>query len=233
MKVAIMQPYFFQYIGYFQMIKAVDNFVFYDDVNFIKGGWIHRNRILNGKVVNYFSVPLVGASSFKKINEIEINLSEKAQGKLLKSISQSYGKALYFNDVMPIIENVITAREQNLSIIAANSAILVANYLSLRTNFFFSSELDFGHQSTNRSERLVEIVKGFKSRIYINAQGGKELYSKENFKLNGIELKFIKSQLEAYKQNSKDFIPGLSIIDVIMHNSKNQVLAMLNQFDLE
>jgi hypothetical protein len=233
-KIAIMQPYFFPYIGYFQLMKCVDHFVFYDDVNFIKGGWIQRNRILNSKEVNYISVPLIGASSYKKINEIEINLNEIAQSKLLKTITYNYGKTPYFNDIMPIVQAVIVDKStQNLAQIAAKSTIAVANYLSMNTTFFFSSELDFGKKATERADRLVEIVNGFKSKIYINSEGGKELYNKAFFESNGIELKFIKPHLAEYRQNSDEFIPGLSIIDVLMHNSKNEILSMLDQYELE
>lgn len=233
MTVAVMQPYFFPYLGYFQLINAVDYFVFYDDVNFIKGGWINRNRILIAKEPSYFSVPLLGASSFKKINEIDIDFNEKMQSRLIKSIRLNYSKAPFFSDVMPIIESVISKSGQNLAQIAANSICSVANYLTLGTTFYFSSELNFGHKSTDRADRLVEIVNGFNGKTYINAQGGKALYSKAFFQSNGIELKFIKSNLVAYRQNSNAFIPGLSIIDVLMHNSKIEVLSMLNQFELE
>lgn len=232
-KIAIMQPYFFPYIGYFQLINAVDCFVFYDDVNFIKGGWISRNRILMAKEPSYFSVPLIAASSFKKINEIEIDFNEKMKSKLMKSIRLNYSKAPYFRDVLPIIDSVISKSGQNLAQIAANSVCSVANYLNLGTTFYFSSELSFGHNSTDRADRLVEIVNGFKGKTYINSQGGKALYNKAFFQSNGLELKFINSKLPVYNQNSIEFIPGLSIIDVLMHNSKNEILSMLGEYELE
>jgi hypothetical protein len=232
-KIAIMQPYFFPYIGYFQLMQCVDHFVFYDDVNFIKGGWIQRNRILNSKGVIYISVPLIGASSYKKINEIEINLNEIAQSKLLKTVAHNYGKAPYFNDIMPIIQAVISDKNtQNLAQIAAKSTIAVAKYLNLTTTFCFSSELKFGKIATERADRLVEIVSGFKAKTYINSEGGKALYSKVFFESNGIELKFIKPHLTEYRQNSDEFVPGLSIIDVLMHNSKEEIISLLNKYNL-
>ena len=179
---AIMQPYFFPYLGYYQMVNAVDHFVFYDDVNFIKSGWIHRNRILISKEPCYFSVPLLGASSFKKINEIEVNLNEKVKSKLLKSISQNYSKAPFYCEVMPIVESVIVKSVKNLAQVTANSISSVADYLNLETNFYFSSKLEFGHKSIDRADRLVEIINGFNAKAYINAQGGKELYRKEYYK---------------------------------------------------
>ena len=178
-KIAIMQPYFFPYIGYFQLIKAVDYFVFYDDVSFIKGGWIHRNRIIQSNEPRYISIPMIGASSNKKINEVEINLNQIAQSKLLKTIKFNYKKAPYFNEIMPLIGDVIGAQEQNLAQIAANSTKAVAKYLNLNTNFYFSSELDFGHRANDRLNRLIEIIYGFNAKSYINAQGGKDLYKKE------------------------------------------------------
>jgi len=233
-KIAIMQPYFFPYIGYFQLIKAVDYFVFYDDVSFIKGGWIHRNRIIQSNEARYISIPMIGASSNKKINEVEINLNEIAQSKLLKTITYNYGKAPYFNDIMPIIRTVITDKStQNLAQIAAKSTIAVANYLSMNTKFFFSSELEFGKKVTDRAVRLVEIVNGFKANTYINPEGGKALYSKVFFKTYGIDLKFISPHLLEYRQNCDEFVPGLSIVDVLMHNSKAEVIDLINNFGLE
>ncbi len=232
-KLAIMQPYFFPYIGYFQLIKAADCFVFYDDVSFINRGWINRNRVLVNNSPNFITIPLIGASQNRLINEIQIVNENKWQKKILKTLSLNYTKAPYLDHVMQLVEKVITRSDKNLAEFSANSVVEVSKYLNLTTTFYFSSELDFGKKATERADRLVEIVNGFKSKIYINSEGGKELYNKAFFESNGIELKFIKPHLAEYRQNSDEFIPGLSIIDVLMHNSKNEILSMLDQYELE
>jgi hypothetical protein len=231
-KIAIMQPYFFPYIGYFQLIKAVDYFVFYDDVCFINRGWINRNRVLVNKNPNFITIPLVGASQNRLINEIQIIQENKWQKKLLRTLSLNYAKAPYFNEVMLLVENVITRSNQSLAQFSANSVVEVAKYLSMNTTFFFSSELEFGKKTTDRADRLVEIVNGFKANTYINPEGGKALYSKVFFESYGIDLKFIKPHLIEYRQNCDEFVPGLSIIDVLMHNSKEAIISLLNEYDL-
>lgn len=232
MAVAVMQPYLYPYLGYFQMLNAVDHFVFYDDVNFIKGGWINRNRILvNGKP-KYFIIQLVGVSPNKLINEVKLNPERKFMKKQLKMLEMNYSKAPFFNQVFPMVEQTLRSSFYHIGELSAQTVIDVANYLDLSVKFHFSSNLPFGHGSGNRTQRLIDIVKGFSAKTYINAAGGKELYSKEDFAKEDIILQFIEPELQAYQQNAGEFIPGLSIIDVLMHNSQEEVHLMLNQYRL-
>ncbi|MFT5214586.1 MAG: hypothetical protein ACI9WV_002317, partial [Patiriisocius sp.] len=139
MKIAIMQPYLFPYIGYFQMINAVDHFVFYDDVNFINRGWINRNRILvNGKDT-FITVPLIKASQNKKINEINLFFDEKMKKKMILTIELAYKKAPYYNQVIEIIKKIVNADISNIGEYAANSIITLCNYLKIETSFSYSS----------------------------------------------------------------------------------------------
>ena len=231
MKIAIMQPYFFPYIGYFQLINAVDKFVFYDDVNFIKGGWINRNKILINGEKKYFTINLKKSSSFKKVNQIYIGGRTK---KLIKTINQSYSKAPYFNQVFPIIEEIILNINSSslISEIAAISVIKTSEYLGLKTIFEISSEKYYETKSLEKSERLIKICKLNNTDTYINALGGKELYKKETFIKDKIDLFFLQSKITEYEQFENDFIPCLSIIDVIMFNSPEEIQEMLNQYEL-
>lgn len=233
MAVAIMQPYFFPYLGYFQLVKAVDHFVFYDDVNFIKGGWINRNRILVNKEPKYFGVQMKGASSFKKINEIEIDLNSKNIRKLLNTIQQNYSKAPFFKETLKIVENVLSSDNNLLSGLAGESVKQVSNYLGIKSTFHFSSFLKNNYIDKEREERIISIVLDFKDDEYINASGGIKLYNKEHFKRSGIQLKFIHPTLSKYQKNNSDFVPGLSIIDVLMHSSKEDILIMLDNYSLD
>lgn len=233
MKIAVMQPYIFPYIGYFQMINAVDKFVFYDDVNFIKGGWINRNKILVSGKDFLFTVPLSKPSSFSFINETKFNkiLYHTWKEKLLQTITQSYKKAPYFEQAFGVIELIFNKDYRTISDLAIESVKSTSKYLDLKTEFKISSET-YCNQSFERQNRLIDICKLEGANKYINAYGGKSLYAKEDFLKDKIELQFIKSEPIIYKQFANDFIPHLSIIDLLMFKSINEINLMLNKYTL-
>ena len=232
MKLAIMQPYFFPYIGYFQLINAVDRFIFYDDVNYIKGGWINRNNILANGEKQLFTLQLQGASSFKKINQIQIGTNSK---KILKSIAQAYSKAPYFNNIFPLIERIFIKilPHSTIADIAIKSVQEVCQYLNIQTILEVSS---LNYEKTNhlkREQRLVKICKINKAGTYINSPGGSSLYKKKDFSNQDINLLFLETQLLTYKQFSDFSCPNLSIIDVMMFNSKERIEELLTRYTLK
>jgi hypothetical protein len=228
MRMGIMQPYFFPYIGYFQLIHAVDVFVIYDDVNYIKQGWINRNRILLNNTSHMFTLNLIGASSFRLINQIKTG-DNKA--KLLKTIEQAYVKTPYYKDVMPILRDIFLNEETNLSSYLNYSILGISEYLGVRTRIIKSSEID-KQNDLKGQEKVIHICKMLNASKYINAIGGVELYSKERFQQENIELSFIRSNPLIYKQFTDEFSPWLSIIDVIMFNPKDSIGQMLNNIEL-
>jgi len=228
MKIGIMQPYFLPYIGYYQLIKAVDKFIIYDDVSFIKQGWINRNRILTNGKTSYITINLSGASSFKKINEIEINFNKR---KILKTIHQNYYKSPFFESIYPLIEMIIEHEENNLAKFVINSLFKTCNFLDIQTELIISSQLGIGTEVSGY-ERVLKICKFLTATHYFNAIGGKELYSKEIFKENRIELKFLKTNEIFYNQFNDQFVPCLSIIDLMMFNSKERVQELLTEYEL-
>jgi len=228
MRVGIMQPYLFPYIGYFQLINAVDTFVIYDDVNFIKQGWINRNRILLNGSDFMFNIMLKGSSSFKKINEIEIAGNHL---KLITTIEQSYSKAPYFSDAFPLISNILLNNETNLARYLSKSLIEIIKYLGIQVSILISSEIE-KDASLKGDDKVINICNQLKATNYINAIGGQELYSKEKFSENGLVLNFIQTKPIVYKQFKDPFIPWLSIIDVMMFNSPEAISEMLNQYKL-
>jgi len=228
MKLGIMQPYFFPYIGYFQLIKSVDKFVLYDDVNYIKQGWINRNRLISNNAGSYFTLMLQGASSFRKINEIQTG---ENKGKLLKTISQVYSKAPFFSSVLPMIESVLVYPENNLSLYLENIIRNLCLFLRIPTELFVSSRIN-KDASLKGAEKVIAICKQFNAKEYINPIGGQSLYGKDAFAKNGLELKFIQSRGMEYKQFDGGFVPGLSIIDVMMFNSPEEIWEMLKQYEL-
>lgn len=191
--VAIMQPYLFPYLGYFQLISAVDEFVFYDDVSFIKRGWINRNNILINGEAHLISFPCIKASQNKQINEIEINTNHKDYIKNLNSISLAYKKSPYFNEIFPIIEQILTTNFMNISELCISSVEILSKYLGLDTSFKISSQHFSDTRLLERSERLKAITNQLDATTYVNAIGGQDLYDKFSFKESGINLKFSRS----------------------------------------
>jgi hypothetical protein len=231
MKVSIMQPYFFPYIGYFQLIHAADKFIILDDVNYINRGWINRNRMLmNGKDF-LFTVPLNAASQNRLINEIEILSGNEFKSKTIKSFESSYKKAPFFNDVFPLLIEVFSSEEKLISKLALSSILSVCSYLNIKTMLIETSTVYLNHHLKGQ-ERIIDICIRNRASVYLNPQGGTELYDKKNFSKNNIELKFLTPGKIQYHQFKNDFIPWLSIIDVLMFNSKDEVKNMLNHYTL-
>jgi hypothetical protein len=215
MKLAIMQPYFFPYIGYFQLIAAVDKFIIYDDVNFINRGWINRNNLLiNGKA-GLISVPLNGASQNKRIKDIAPVSDQKWRITLLKTIEQNYKKAPHFDVVYPMLIKVIDTNASTISEFNYQGINAVCTYLGISTTLIPSSEL-YANNELKGQYRILDICLKEKAHHYINPSGGMELYNREVFSNEGISLSFIKSELPRYNQFGFEFIPALSIIDVVM-----------------
>lgn len=232
MKLAIMQPYLFPYIGYFQLIKSVDQFVIYDNIQYTKKGWVNRNRILlNGKD-QYLTFPLAKGSDFLMINQR--NLSNdwiKERRKVLNKLQEAYKKAPYFNEIYPLIEQCVLFEQSNLFNYIYNSLHKISDYLEIKCQFIVSSSIPIDHHLRG-SDKVIAINQFFSSSEYINAIGGTHLYDKMNFEHFGLKLIFLKSKKIEYRQFNANFIPNLSIIDVLMFCGKDKVKYFLNQYEL-
>lgn len=228
MTIAIMQPYLFPYIGYWQLINAVDTFVIFDDVNFIKKGYINRNSILVGGKSQQITLELIGASQNKLINEIKVGNNSQ---KLLKTIEMSYKKAPYFDNVFSIIEDILNQEESNLAKFIGYSLQKISNYLEIDTKFIYSSSIEKDN-SLKAQNKILDICKKLDATDYINAIGGKELYDKDKFEKQNIKLNFLEPEIQKYMQLESEFISYLSIIDIIMFNNKDNISKMLMQYKL-
>lgn len=218
-RVAIMQPYFCPYIGYFQLVAAVDTFVFYDDVNFIRGGWINRNRIVSGGREFLFTIPIVDASSYRRICDTQVNHRVKDITKLLANIKMSYARAPFYKEVFPVVEEVFTRNSNTIGEMAIDSVVAFAQYLGIPTQFKVSSRENYP-KTDDRVQNLVTIMQAEQSTHYINPIGGQELYTKEDFSAHGITLNFIKGK------------GSLSVIDVCMNNSISDIQSILKDYTL-
>ncbi len=230
MKVGIMQPYFFPYIGYFQLIAAVDVFIVYDNIKYTKKGWINRNRMLqNGKDV-IFSLPLKSASDCLDVREREL-AADFNREKILNQFKEAYRRAPYFKDIFPLVEQIVFYKDANLFCFLYNSIVRTCEHLEITTEIKISSDIAINHDLKNQ-DKVLALCAAVGATTYVNAIGGIELYSKESFRENGIELQFIKSKPFEYPQLIEPFIPWLSIIDVMMFNSLNVIKSRLAEFYL-
>jgi hypothetical protein len=231
MTIAIMQPYIFPYIGYFQLINAVDKFIIYDDVNYINKGWINRNNILVSGQTHLFTIPLKDASQNKLINEVELSKNDPWQKKFLKTVQQSYQKAPYFQKVFVLIEEIVNLDVQTVYELTLNALIKTSAFMEIKTEIVPSSSI-YNNTNLKGPERILDICKQENASHYINPIGGMELYDKSKFEKEGIRLDFIKSVSSPYIQFKNAFVPWLSVIDVLMFNSPDEIRQQLEAYEL-
>ena len=232
MKVAIMQPYFFPYIGYFQLINAVDKFVIYDNIQYTKKGWINRNRILVNGSDNFITLPIKKDSDYLNVNDRFLADSwDVDRNKMLNRIKESYRKAPFFDETYELIEQCLNCDEKNLFKFVLYSVQSLMKHFKIETELIVSSDIPIDHQLKG-AEKVIAICKQEGADIYINPIGGLDLYDKHQFEENGLKLQFQKSNNIVYPQLKNEFIPWLSIIDVMMFNSKEQIMSHMSDFKL-
>ena len=226
----IMQAYFMPYIGYFQLINAVDEFVIYDNIQYTKKGWINRNRILQGESDQYITLPLKKASDFLNIGE-RFLAENFDRNKLVRQIETAYRKAPYYVAVSEWLQGIIRYEENNLFLYIYHSVTEVCRYLDITTPITVSSQLLYD-ETLRGQDKVIAICRERQCDRYINAIGGMKLYQSSAFQKENMELLFLKSRLPEYPQYRDNFIPALSIIDVLMFNSKERIRQMLQEYDL-
>lgn len=219
------------YIGYFQLMKAVDKYVIYNDVNYINRGWVARNNILMSGKKQLFTISLQGASQNKHFTEILVLDDFR---KLVKTLEMNYSKAPFFQPTMRVMEKIFTYPERRLDLFIKNSFEQILSYLGIKTELILSSDI-VKDNSLRGKDKVMEICKILEADTYCNAIGGKELYDKKEFEDNGISLHFLKTDenLRYTQFPNMEFVPNLSIIDVLMFNSIEEVNKMLDDYILE
>lgn len=232
MKIAIMQPYLFPYIGYWQLINAVNRFVIYDDVNYIKGGWINRNRILINGEPTYITVPLHRPSPFKRICDTTLRQPATSwRDRQVKMVETTYRKAPRFDVVFPVIEQVIRHETISLPDYLAHQLRALSAFMGIGTEFVASSRC-YENSNLHGQARILDICQREAATTYVNPIGGRELYDPTDFRGIGIDLRFISMRRFPYPQRSKPFVPLLSIIDALMEIGPVETRRYLDAFDL-
>jgi hypothetical protein len=217
MRTAIMQPYFLPYVGYFQLIGAVDLFVVYDNIKYTKKGWINRNRMLQNGHSAVFSLPLKRDSDFLDVRDREL-ATDFRKDKLLNQIAGAYRGAPYFAQTFTVIEQIVRLDERNLFGFLHHSIVTICEHLGIGTEIRRSSDVAADHALTGQ-DRVIAMCRAVGADVYVNAIGGVELYSRDEFLRSGVTLKFVRSGSPEYPQFGGDFVPSLSIIDAMMFNS--------------
>jgi len=225
MKVAIMQPYFFPYIGYFQLIGSVDLFIIYDNIKYTKKGWINRNRVLRNGADAVFTVPLRKDSDFLDVRDRAV-AGDFDRGKLVNQLREAYRSAPHFDEAFPVVEEAIISPRENLFEYIHGSLVDVCRYLRIGTRIVLSSSLAID-PVLKAQERVLALCKAAGASVYVNAIGGEKLYSRDEFDAEGVELKFLKSLAIEYPQFGDPFVPWLSIIDVMMFNTVTRIREFL------
>lgn len=216
-----MQPYFFPYVGYFQLMAAVDLFIIYDNIKYTKKGWINRNRMLQSGKDVMFSLPLRSDSDSLEVRDRAL-AADFNRDRLLNQLRGAYGQAPSFAEVFPMIEHAVRQEETNLFAYLHHALIRACEYLGLTTPIRVSSTVQIDHGLKNQ-DKVIALAKAVGATTYVNAIGGLDLYDRESFQAKGLELQFIRSAPFEYRQFGDPFMPWLSIIDVLMFNSREAV----------
>lgn len=220
MKLGVMQAYFMPYVGYFQLMAAVDKYVIFDDVNYIKRGWSARNNILVNGQKHLFNIAVEGGSQNNLYTQVKV-IDDFS--KLRKTLEMAYKKAPYYNETMNILEQVFAFEDRRFNHFMRNSYSIILDYLGINTELLLSSDLS-NNKGLKGKDKILDICILLGASEYYNAIGGQELYDRQEFADNGIKLGFVEPTLEPYPQLTKGFLPSLSIIDMLMMNSKEDTL---------
>lgn len=252
MKLAIMQPYFMPYIGYFQAISAVDKYILYSNLTFIKDAWMNRNRIRlkNGKVQT-ISVPLLHKSSNTLIYDTLVDNGQKWQEKLLKTLLLNYKGSKGFDEAFPLFQDMLSIKYETLTELNAETLRAICQFLGISTIIESDNSrfLDMENQLTEydadksvlprlvtqpekKVARVLEMCRLEDCHDFVNAIGGQALYDKEEFAKYGVQLSFVHTNEFEYEQFGLPFEPNLSIIDVLMFNGKEGTKRLLQEYTL-
>lgn len=229
-----MQPYFLPYLGYYSLIKHTDKWIVFDPVQFIRHGWIERNRILKpGEGWQYIGVPLVKHHRDTLIRDIKIRTEDKWQDKVFRQLDH-YKKAPFFKETIAVLQKAFDINTESITQLNAHILAVTCQYLEIPFDYAIFSEMDLAIEPVNDAgEWALQISKALGASVYVNPPGGKEIFNREKFEAAGIDLRFLSINLPEYSQRRKVFEPGLSIVDVMMYNSAEKINGMLDDYHFD
>lgn len=233
LRLAIAQPYLFPYLGYFQLMRAVDRWVVYDDVQYIKSGWINRNQIRTSAGATMFTVPLAGASSSKRICDVEIEARSLLawRDKFYKTLAQAYRLAPCYREVLAGLESLFETAPPTIAALDLAALRWVRDQLGLSTEIVPTSAA-YGNAELRSQERVLDICRREGAQTYVNAMGGAALYDTATFAEHGITLRFHRMQVVPYPQQYAPFVSHLSVLDVLMNLGPEERTRVLAAYEL-
>lgn len=221
MKLGVMQPYFFPYIGYLQLMSSVDEWVFFDDIQFVNKGWVNRNRILHpnaDKEWQYFTIPLRGRGRFDKINQISI-LESSWKKQLLGKLSFYKRWAPFYKETTDVVGHCIDSESLNLGSFVVSTLLKLSQVFDINVKSYVQSEMDWTFDTIEHSGQwALRIAETLSAKEYVNPVGGASIFDVTEFRDSGIKLTFFEPKITEYDQGGRKFVPGLSVIDVLMWN---------------
>lgn len=236
MRLALMQPYFFPYLGYFSLIAATDRWVAYDTPQFPREGWVKRNRVLTmgGSAWKYVGIPVVRGPLDTPIHAVRIDSRVDWRGDILRNLDYyREHRAPYYRETLEFLQRTLHAAHDGLSALLVSCLRATCDHVGLPARIEVFSELNLEVEPTETpQDRVVAIARALEATTYVNLPGGKDLYDRRQFALHGIELLFVAPGLPPYDQHRGDFIPGLSIIDALMWNSPGDVRTLIQNYGL-
>ena len=231
MNVAVMQPYLFPYIGYFQLMASADRFVIHDDVQYIKGGWINRNRILSDGVPRWITLPVARGTHPLTIHQRSYAPGPEGPSRFLRRLEAAYRPAPNFAETFELVRALLLHEDRNVASFNVQALRGIADSIGITTQFVVSSEMT-KDDSLKGEARVIAICEALGAETYVNPIGGIALYDHARFAEHGIQLAFLRPEPRAYRQLGTGFVPGLSIIDVLMFNDAATVREVLEEFTL-
>jgi len=235
MRLGIMQPYFLPYIGYISLIKHTDMFILLDEVQFIRHGWIERNRILKPTTGwQYIQVPLQKHSHTESIKNIQINNNLDWRKRILAQNEHYKKKAPYYRRVVDLLKEIFSKEYTTIVELNKDALNTICDYLSIKKDIRVYSEMGLTIEPVSGpDEWALNISKALQANEYRNPPGGISIFRKEKYDRANIALVFHKVKAEEYSQkNNQPFIPHLSILDVMMFNSIERTNELLMQYEL-
>lgn len=230
MNLALMQPYFFPYVGYFDLICNCNRFVVFDEAQYIKQGWINRNRVLHpGEGWQYVTVPVQKHRSSTRIGQVSIVPDDSWKSKLKARLTHLKSHAPHYAETMDLLDDCLDSDERSIS--KFNVAIIekICRFLGIEFNCSYISELglDLG-SGLGPGDWALQLARRLKARNYVNLPGGEDLFDAAAFQKSDIGLCIRKIEPFVYSTGKYVFQENLSIIDVLMWNSVTEIRRYLS-----
>lgn len=231
MKLAIMQPYFFPYLGYFDLIHNVDLFIVYDTVQYIRRGWINRNRVFHqsGTGWQYITIPVEHAPQKTPICEIQTSQAQPWQGRIMGQLAHYKTRAAHADEVLDFVGGCLFSTERSIARLNVSTLEHCCRLLGVDFRYKYSSQLDVQlDPDRNAEDRILDLCTYLGATEYVNLPGGVNLYDQESFAKRGIRLTFRNLPALVYDTPEYSFEPNLSIIDLLMWNESQEIRKHLD-----